>query len=94
MVRSRAVVAEPREFGLACAAKLMGIIRLLLALAVLLAHVENAPAFLLRFIPGSLAVQCFYIISGFYMALVLNGKYSSKRDFYFNRFLRLSAWAH
>ena len=38
--------------------------------------------------PG-LAVQAFFIISGFYMALVLDGKYTSRTTFYTNRLARL-----
>jgi len=35
------------------------------------------------------AVQCFFVISGFYMALILTEKYRNKRLFYENRALRL-----
>ncbi|MFO7718811.1 MAG: acyltransferase, partial [Gillisia sp.] len=42
---------------------------------------------------GITAVQLFYVISGFYMALILNRKYTDQKDanwlFYSNRFLRL-----
>src|SRR5262249_9741127 len=38
---------------------------------------------------GYLAVQSFYVISGFYMALVLGERYSSTRQFYISRFLRI-----
>jgi len=54
----------------------MGSLRLLLALSVVFAHA--GPAFgwqSLRMTGGPLAVQMFYIVSGFYMALVLNEKY-------------------
>ena len=37
-----------------------------------------------------IAVQSFYIISGFYMALVLDGKYRRTGLFYSNRLLRLA----
>jgi peptidoglycan/LPS O-acetylase OafA/YrhL len=42
-------------------------------------------------IPGPSAVQAFFVISGFYMALILNRKYnrSSVAVFYTNRLLRL-----
>ena len=44
-------------------------------------------------IPGTEAVEIFFIISGFYMGLILRGKYEqrahSTRLFYQNRFLRL-----
>jgi peptidoglycan/LPS O-acetylase OafA/YrhL len=46
-----------------------------------------------RLIGGTVAVQCFYIISGFYMALILNEKYKkgkgSYKLFITNRFLRI-----
>jgi peptidoglycan/LPS O-acetylase OafA/YrhL len=41
-------------------------------------------------LPGGLAVECFYVISGFYMALVLEQKYSRNTlVFFFNRISRL-----
>ena len=64
----------------------MGIVRLTLALAVLLSHLQGPFAF----ISGALAVQSFFIISGFYMALVLDGKYADRNLFYSNRLLRLA----
>lgn len=51
----------------------MGIIRLLLAVSVVFAH--STSLFGLNFVGGRFAVQCFYMISGFYMALVLSEKY-------------------
>jgi len=65
----------------------MGLFRLALALAVLLTHLPPATY---RFMGGGLAVQCFFIISGFYMALVLDGKYRGPGIFYSNRVLRLA----
>jgi len=65
----------------------MGLIRFLLAMAVLLAHL---PTSTVKFIHGGTAVQAFFVVSGFYMALVLDGKYSDKRLFYSNRLLRLA----
>lgn len=69
----------------------MGIIRLLLALSVVAAHcglILN-----LDFVGGRIAVQAFYIISGFYMSLILNEKYigvnGNYKLFISNRFLRL-----
>jgi peptidoglycan/LPS O-acetylase OafA/YrhL len=64
----------------------MGSLRILLALAVLLSHMPLAP---LQFLGGGLAVQLFYIVSGFYMALVLDTKYHDRGLFYSNRLLRL-----
>ena len=69
----------------------MGILRLLLALSVVAAHCGTIWKFDL--IGGQVAVQSFYIISGFYMSLVLNEKYvdgnSSYKLFITNRMLRL-----
>lgn len=65
----------------------MGAIRVLLALAVLLSHLPLAHYHILS---GGLAVQAFFIISGFYMALVLDGKYRDIGLFWSNRLLRLA----
>lgn len=72
----------------------MGIIRLLLALAVVITHCQSRDSHYtaLRMTSGQQSVQLFYIISGFYMALVLNRKYNwkgSNRAFLLNRVLRL-----
>jgi peptidoglycan/LPS O-acetylase OafA/YrhL len=67
----------------------MGIIRILLALSVVLVHSSAFPLTGNDFVGGLIAVQCFYIVSGFYMALVLTQQYASRTNFYFNRFLRL-----
>lgn len=75
----------------------MGIVRILLALAVVTSH--STPIFGLTIVGGHVAVQAFYVISGFYMSLILNEKYMNKQNSYFlfltNRFLRLfpSYWA-
>jgi peptidoglycan/LPS O-acetylase OafA/YrhL len=69
----------------------MGLLRFLRALAVVFAHAGNGP-FGYRIVRADLAVECFYMISGFYMALILNEKYLSKREnriFYINRALRI-----
>lgn len=54
----------------------MGLLRLLLALAVVAAH-AGPPAGVswLRMTDGPASVQIFYVISGFYMTLILNEKY-------------------
>lgn len=49
----------------------MGLLRVALAMAVLLGHLPIATY---HFIHAATAVQGFYIVSGFYMALVLEGK--------------------
>lgn len=75
----------------------MGWLRILLALSVVIGH--SAPIFGYRLFRADLAVQCFYVISGFYIALVLSGKYPGTAHgvwtFYKNRFLRLAPayWA-
>ena len=64
----------------------IGLIRFLLASAVVFAHTSNGE---FKFVPGSLAVESFFVISGFYMMLILSGKYASASDFYLSRYLRL-----
>jgi peptidoglycan/LPS O-acetylase OafA/YrhL len=70
----------------------MGLVRFLLAASVVIGH--SASAFGLKLYPGKIAVELFFMISGFYMSLILSGKYR-KRDwrgvvsFYASRFLRL-----
>lgn len=66
----------------------MGYIRLILAISVVVAHSGKLPIIGMM-IGGSLAVQCFFILSGFYMALVLDRKYSDIRRFWWNRFSRV-----
>lgn len=69
----------------------MGILRLLLAISVVVHHLDAHLS--LRFLVGGpFAVQLFFVISGFYMALVLDDKYRGVRGiraFYGNRLLRL-----
>lgn len=68
----------------------MGILRLLLAIAVVLAH--SGPVYGVQMTGGVASVQTFYMISGFYMAMVLSTKYTgpgSIRVFYTNRFLKI-----
>ena len=78
----------------------MGMLRLLLALSVLLGHAQGNYAqgnyahgiAGYTMLGGPLAVQCFFIISGFYMGLVLNERYAAaalNRAFYINRALRI-----
>jgi peptidoglycan/LPS O-acetylase OafA/YrhL len=68
-------------------------LRLLLAMSVVYGHVGLMPVLGVPSIPGDTAVQAFYAISGFYMALVLNETYRAKDSTYLlfltNRFLRL-----
>ena len=69
----------------------MGKIRTLLALSVVMFHCGSI--FGMTLIGGQLAVQAFFIISGFYMSMVLNEKYigtnNSYKLFLSNRLLRL-----
>jgi peptidoglycan/LPS O-acetylase OafA/YrhL len=67
----------------------MGGLRLFLAVSVVYGHLGKFLGFPL--LPGDTAVQCFYLISGFYMSLVLNGKYENSTYWTFmsNRLLRL-----
>lgn len=67
----------------------MGILRFILAISVVITH--SSPVFGVSIVGGQMAVQSFYIISGFYMSLILNEKYKkgSYKLFITNRFLRL-----
>jgi peptidoglycan/LPS O-acetylase OafA/YrhL len=72
----------------------MGVLRLLLALAVAGGHAASFFGFAALWIyPGGYAVQIFYIISGFLMALILNEKYENTPrgnwTFYTNRFAKI-----
>lgn len=70
----------------------MGLLRLILAFSVLLEHGHGIVGYAM--IGGPLAVQCFFIISGFYMGLVLNERYDRpglNGAFYLNRTLRIYA---
>lgn len=58
----------------------MGLIRILLALAVVAGHV--GPIWKLEMVGGRVAVESFFIISGFYMSLILNEKYIGKNSSY------------
>ncbi len=58
----------------------------MLALSVAVWHLPGAPFKLLN---AAMAVLAFFIISGFYMAMVLTEKYSAAKPFYAARFVRL-----
>jgi peptidoglycan/LPS O-acetylase OafA/YrhL len=67
----------------------MGFLRLALAMSVVLVHVwpHEGPPFLLG---GELAVEVFFMISGFYMALVLSTRYEhATGSFWLARALRI-----
>lgn len=69
----------------------MGSLRFFLALSVIFAHTGTFSGFTLG--DGRLAVQTFFMISGFYMSLVWSEKYSKLqspiRTFYISRALRI-----
>ncbi|CAG0958044.1 hypothetical protein METP3_00652 [Methanosarcinales archaeon] len=69
----------------------MGILRLMLALSVVIQHSHLIFGYII--LNSNIAVHSFYIISGFYMALILNEKYigqnNSYKLFISNRILRL-----
>ena len=72
----------------------MGSLRFILALAVAAGHAASFFGFAANWIlPGSRAVQIFYIISGFLMAMILNGKYADTPRgnwvFYSNRLVKI-----
>ncbi|MYL83052.1 acyltransferase family protein [Desulfovibrio aerotolerans] len=68
----------------------MGLVRFLLAAAVVINH--TGPLYGLVLTDGYMAIKVFFIISGFYMALILTEKYNGPGQtslFFSNRFLRL-----
>ena len=66
----------------------MGLVRVILALSVLGSHYHIHPN--LGFTGPVVAVKFFYMISGFYMAMILQKNYyPSIKSFYLSRFLRL-----
>ena len=67
----------------------MGIIRVILAISVVFQHCPWHTGSV--FVGGQLAVQTFYIISGFLISHILlsNDAYKDPFKFYFNRFLRI-----
>ncbi|WP_090201925.1 acyltransferase family protein [Pseudomonas asplenii] len=64
----------------------MGLLRTLLAISVIFAH---SYGFVL--VGGQIAVQIFYMISGFLISFIIVEKksYSTLKDFYLNRYLRI-----
>lgn len=70
----------------------MGILRFILAITVIIAH--SQPLFgVLNLTDGVIAVQIFFMISGFYMGLILSEKYNkdwkTTKAFYYNRFIKI-----
>ena len=68
----------------------MGFIRLFLALSVVAGH-SHVLVFGIHPFPAFTAVNMFFMISGFYMSLVLNTKYNADQNFtfYVNRVLKI-----
>jgi len=72
----------------------LGVFRLLLALFVLMGHLPGLAQWTNPFfgwMRGGPAVQAFFILSGFYMAMILSGKYNlgSPKGFYYSRLLKI-----
>ncbi|HTO63706.1 MAG TPA: acyltransferase [Bradyrhizobium sp.] len=69
----------------------MGTVRFLLALCVVVTHAKGGSIFGLTLFSGISAVQCFYVISGFLITMVLNERadYAQLSNFYLSRYLRL-----
>ena len=72
----------------------MGAVRILLAICVFCAH--SRPLGNLNWLSGGVAVKSFFVISGFYMQLVLSTRYTKEKmgsswryQFYKARYLRL-----
>ena len=70
----------------------MGSLRILLAVSVLVGH--SGGLFGVYFVTPTTAVQAFFVVSGFYMTLIIHEKYrradSWIRLFWINRYLRLA----
>ncbi|TFD50777.1 acyltransferase [Cryobacterium frigoriphilum] len=68
----------------------LGILRFLLAMSVVAAHGGAFWPSMFAGVGGIVAVEAFFVISGFYMALVLRGTYRNRnKAFYVNRALRI-----
>jgi peptidoglycan/LPS O-acetylase OafA/YrhL len=66
----------------------VGLFRVILAISVVLSHITQGPLFYQGF-GGTNSVEIFFLVSGFYIALILDRTYKSKKLFYLNRILRL-----
>ena len=68
----------------------MGAVRVFLALSVVTWHIYGGDVSGTPFVTGYIAVLAFFMISGFYMSLVIDTKYESRVGaFYLSRILRL-----
>ncbi|WP_295750824.1 acyltransferase family protein [Undibacterium sp.] len=72
----------------------MGVLRLLLAIAVFSFHIGVFRLYGVSSFDGGSAVFCFFVVSGFYMEMVLVQKYNSIRlgSQYFKKFLAARFW--
>ncbi|MFV0337013.1 MAG: acyltransferase family protein [Chthoniobacterales bacterium] len=66
----------------------MGFLRFYLAICVVHAHTGNL--FPWPSVQGRYAVEMFFVISGFYMAMILSQKYTNIKDFYGSRWERIA----
>ena len=69
----------------------MGLVRFLLALCVVVTHAPGGTILGVRLLSGIVAVQAFYVISGFLITMILNERkqYRLVGNFYLSRYLRL-----
>lgn len=67
----------------------MGMFRVALAISVVLSHIIKTKSSFYQGFGGTNSVEIFFLVSGFYIALILDKTYKSKRIFYLNRILRL-----
>lgn len=65
----------------------VGLLRFILAIIVMCAHIPAIYGY--RAMAGDLPVQLFFVLSGFYMFLILDKSYVNPIDFYKNRMLRI-----
>ncbi len=65
----------------------MGLIRFLLAYSVVVGHFTYFPTY--KLVGTDTAVEAFFVLSGFYIAMIWDTQYNSVKDFWINRFLRL-----
>ena len=57
----------------------MGLFRMMLATAVFFSHLNDKSDLSSRVLDGGVAVFCFFVVSGFYMEMVLSEKYNQQR---------------
>jgi peptidoglycan/LPS O-acetylase OafA/YrhL len=67
----------------------VGLFRVILAISVVLSHLVKTDKPFYQGFGGTNSVEIFFLVSGFYIALILDKTYKNKRLFYLNRVLRL-----